>query len=79
MKSIILNFEGEPVEIPFGISDYLLFSTPETEVIHNGDYYVTTAVRTVSGLDEYTQERSAWDGKSEIRHDMSLIINLKKK
>lgn len=77
MKSIILDFEGEKVEIPFYVSDSLALSTPNAKYPYKGILYMAEE-KIISNIEEYANELRTWDRNSSLQNEMSIIYKMKK-
>lgn len=75
MDKLILDFEGDKVEIPAGFSTERALSVPGTIVMHNGNSYEVRG-RIVLGVDEVASEYASWDRDSDRKEQLTLILKL---
>ncbi len=75
MDKLILDFEGDKVEIPAGFSTERTLSVPGTIVMHKGNSYEVRG-RIVLGVDEVSSEYASWDRDSDRKEQLTLILKL---
>ncbi len=78
MDKIILDFQGERVEIPSNLSVRQVVSEIGMKIRHNG-YLYQVFDRHVEGVDEVAEEfASRLDSEEPLKKELTLVVVLRK-